>query len=55
MSHLRTKMTQDMIVRGLAKSTQQASLHAVTELSASYDHRNPATLSKQDLLDYVVS
>lgn len=54
MSNLRTKMTQDMIVRGLAKSTQNAYLHAVTELSAYYDHRNPATLSKQELLDYLL-
>ena len=30
MSDLHTKMTQDMIVRGLAKSTQQGYLHAVT-------------------------
>jgi integrase/recombinase XerD len=54
MSTLRTKMTQDMIVRGLAKSTQQAYLHAVTELSDYYGQRNPATLSKQELLDYLV-
>ena len=40
MSILRTKMTQDMIVRGLAKTTQHAYLHAVTELSAYY-HRSP--------------
>lgn len=54
MSTLRTKMTQDMIVRGLAKGTQKAYLHAVTELSDYYDQRNPATLSKQELLDYLV-
>ena len=36
MSNLRTKMTQDMIVRGLATSTQKAYLHAVTELSNYY-------------------
>jgi integrase/recombinase XerD len=47
-------MTQDMIVRGLAKSTQQGYLHAVTELYNYYDQRNPATLSKQELLDYLV-
>jgi len=54
MSTLRTKMTQDMIVRGLAKGTQKAYLLAVTELSDYYDQRNPATLSKQELLDYLV-
>jgi hypothetical protein len=54
MSNLRTKMTQDMIVRGLATSTQKAYLHAVTELSNYYDQRNPASLSKQELLDYLV-
>jgi len=54
MSTLRTKMAQDMIVRGLAKATQKAYLHAVTELSDYYDQRNPATLSKQELLDYLV-
>jgi site-specific recombinase XerD len=54
MSTLRTKMTQEMIVRGLAKGTQKAYLHAVTELSDYYDQRNHATLSKQELLDYLV-
>ena len=54
MSNLRTKMTQDMIVRGLAKATQKAYLHAVIELSNYYDQRNPASLSKQELLDYLV-
>jgi site-specific recombinase XerD len=54
MSNLRTKMTQDMIVRGLAKGTQKAYLLAVTELSDYYDQRNPATLSKQELLDYLI-
>lgn len=54
MSNLRTKMTQDMIVRGLATSTQKAYLHAVTELSDYYDQCNPASLSKQELLDYLV-
>jgi integrase/recombinase XerD len=46
-------MTQDMIVRGLDKTTQHAYLHAVTELSA-YDHRSPDTLSKQELHDYLL-
>jgi site-specific recombinase XerD len=50
MSILRTKMTQDLIVRGLATTTQDASLHAVTELSAS-SHRRPAPLSTQELHD----
>lgn len=54
MSNLRTKMTQDMIVRGLAISTQKAYLHVVIELSDYYDQRNPASLSKQELLDYLV-
>src|SRR5688500_9094987 len=54
MSNLRTKMTQDMIVRGLATSTQKAYLHAVIELSDYYDQRNPATLAKQELLDYLL-
>jgi integrase/recombinase XerD len=53
MSTLRTKMTQDMIVRGLAKTTQYAYLHAVTELSAYY-HRSPDTLSTQELHDYLL-
>ena len=53
MSPLRTKMPQDMIVRGLAKTTQHAYLHAVTELSAYY-HRSPDTLSKQELHDYLL-
>ena len=46
-------MTQDMIVRGLDKTTQHAYLHAVTELSAYY-HRSPDTLSKQELHDYLL-
>jgi integrase/recombinase XerD len=54
MSNLRTKMTQDMIVRGLATSTQKAYLHAVTELYNYYEQRNPATLSKQEILDYLL-
>jgi len=49
MSTLRTQMTQDMIVRGLAKGTQKAYLLAVTELSDYYDQRNPATLSNLTL------
>ncbi len=53
MSTLRTKMTQDMIIRGLAKTTQQAYLHAVTELSEYY-HRSPETLSTQEMHDYLV-
>lgn len=53
MSTLRTKMTQDMIIRGLAKTTQHASLHAVTELSVYYG-RNPATLSHQEIHEYLV-
>jgi integrase/recombinase XerD len=53
MSTLRTKMTQDMIVRGLAKTTQYAYLHAVTERSAYY-HRSPDTLSTQALHDYLL-
>lgn len=50
MSNLRTNMTQDMIVRGLAKGTQKAYLLAVTELSDYYNQHNPATLSKQDFV-----
>jgi site-specific recombinase XerD len=38
----------------LAKGTQKAYLLAVTELSDYYDQRNPATLSKQELLDYLI-
>src|SRR5262249_21191739 len=53
MSTLRTRMTQDMIVRGLAKTTQRAYLHAVTERSAYY-HRRPDTPSKQELHDYLL-
>ncbi len=54
MSTLRTQMTQDMIIRGLATSTQQAYLHAVTELS-DYYHRRPETLSTQEIHDYLFS
>jgi site-specific recombinase XerD len=46
-------MTQDMTVRGLAKTTQYAYLHAVTKLSAYY-HRSPDTLSTQELRDYLL-
>ena len=53
MSNLRTKMTQDMIVRGLAKSTQQNYLRAVTDLYNYYHQRNPAYLSKQEIIDYL--
>jgi hypothetical protein len=51
MSTLRTQMTQDMIVRGLDKTTQHAYLHAVTELSAYY-HRRPDTLRDSKIIKH---
>jgi hypothetical protein len=44
MSSFRIQMTNDMIVRGLAKATQASYLRAVTRL-AQYYHRHPDTLS----------
>jgi integrase/recombinase XerD len=52
MSALRTKMTQDMTIRGLSKGTQKAYLSAVTDLSVYYQ-RSPDTLSQQELHQYL--
>jgi hypothetical protein len=48
MSTLRTQMTHDMLVRGLAEATQKSYLHAVTDL-AQCTHRRPDQLSDRDV------
>ena len=53
MSALRTQMTEDMIVRGLAKATQESYLRAVTGL-AQFSQRRPDTLSDREVQQYLL-
>ena len=53
MSALRQQMTEDMAVRGLAQSTQQAYLKAVERLAIPYGKR-PDLLSSRDIQRFVL-
>jgi integrase/recombinase XerD len=53
MTPLQQRMIEDMIVRGLAKATQQAYLRAVRGLAAYYK-RSPDTLSSRDIQRYLL-
>jgi integrase/recombinase XerD len=53
MTTLQHRMIEDMRVRGLAPSTQQAYLRAVRELAAYY-HRSPDTLSTREIQRYLL-
>jgi len=53
MSALRQQMTEDMAVRGLAQSTQQAYLKAVERLAIHYGKR-PDLLSSRDIQRFVL-
>ena len=53
MTTLQHRMIEDMTVRGLAPSTQQASLRAVRDLAAA-DKRRPDTLSTRDIQRYLL-
>ena len=52
MSTLRTQMTHDMLVRGLAEQTQKSYIRAVTGL-AQFAHRRPDQLSDRDVQRYL--
>ena len=53
MTPLQQRMIEDMTVRGLAPSTQQAYLRAVRDLAAYYK-RSPDTLSTRDIQRYLL-
>jgi integrase/recombinase XerD len=52
MGSLRTRMEQDLVVRGLSAHTRRAYLHHVSEL-ARYYHRAPDTLSDREVQQYL--
>ena len=52
MGVLRTKMEQDLIVRGRSVHTRRAYLRAVSEL-ARYYHRSPDKLSNREVQQYL--
>lgn len=51
MTKLRSRMTADMKLHGLAPGTQKVYLNAVERLARHF-HRSPEQLSEQDLRDY---
>lgn len=53
MTPLRKKMIDDMVLRGLAKSTQEAYLHAVAEL-AKFHTRSPDELSSEEVQRFLL-
>lgn len=53
MSHLRKQMTDDMTIRGLAQSTQETYLRAVTGL-AKFHRRPPDALSDKEVQRYLI-
>ena len=53
MTPLRKKMIDDMVLRGLAESTQYAYVHAVTDLAKFYS-RSPELLSDKDVQRYLL-
>ncbi len=48
MGVLRTRMEQDLVVRGRSAATRRAYLHAVSDL-ARYHHRSPDQLTNGDV------
>ena len=52
MGKLRTRMEQDLVVRGLSVHTQRAYVHHVKEL-AQYHHRSPDRLSEREVQQYL--
>lgn len=53
MSTLRERMQQDMILRGLAVSTQNRYLNAVIKLQEHYN-KSPAKLSNEEIRNYLL-
>lgn len=53
MTTLREKMKQEMILIGLAESTQQCYLKSVIELQAYYN-KSPAKLSSDEIRNYLL-
>ena len=53
MTTLREKMKQEMILIGLAESTQQCYLKAVANLHGHY-HKSPAKLSNEEIKNYLL-
>ncbi|MGD0948347.1 MAG: site-specific integrase [Candidatus Binatia bacterium] len=52
MGSLRTRMEQDLVVRGRSAHTRRAYLRAVTDL-ARYHHRSPDELTDRDVQRYL--
>ena len=52
-SPLRRRMCEDMRLAGLAESTQESYIYAVTKLQKEFK-RHPAKLSEQDLRNYLI-
>ena len=50
---LRQRMTELMVLSGLAKTTQQSYLHPITHL-AKFFHRSPEKLSEDDICTYLL-
>ena len=53
MTKLREQMIQDMVLRGMAPSTQRAYLQAVTKFARHYN-RSPDRISKEELKAYLL-
>lgn len=53
MSELRTRMTDDMTVRGMANKTQDGYLRAVTGLAVHY-HRSPDRVTDREVQAYII-
>ena len=53
MTALRTRMTDDMVVRWMAKATQEAYLAAVKGLATFY-HRSPDQISDEEVQAYLL-
>ena len=54
MATLREKMKQEMVLIGLAESTQQRYIEAVTKLHDHYK-KSPAKLSNDEIRNYLLS
>ena len=53
MTKLREQMIQDMVLRGMAPSTQRAYLQAVTKFARHYN-RSPEQISNEELKAYLL-
>lgn len=53
MTALRKKMMEDMVLRGLKETTQEAYLRAVQQL-AEYYHKSPEQVSGEELRQYLL-